>query len=212
MLEMQNAKEEEEMRRIARNLDRMALSQGSKMAGHSEPTTPPEFRDGGFGVVRPKVLATQSVLGTPPTSKLPDQLQLITPPAEDFGSRTGPNSRRNSDENDERPLCTAIQPPFARHNSSIRYGNLSFAGHGPVAYFESRNSIAALGSTGIKRFGIGTIGQINTDFLNDDGSVETKKGSLRTPGVDAYLREMDMDGNFPILTSSGPDKVSKLWS
>lgn len=70
-----------------------------------------------------------------------------------------------------------------------------------------------MGKQGISRFGIGPIGQINTDFLNDDGgSVEAaKKGPLRTPGVDAYLREMDMDGNFPILTSSGPDKVSKLW-
>lgn len=137
LLEMQNAAEEEEMRRIARNLDRMALNQagGSKMAGHSEPTTPPEFRDGGFGVVRPKVLVSQSVLGTPPTSKVPDQLQLITPPAEDFGSKSGLSSRRNSDENEDQPLGTAIKPPFARRNSSIRYANLSLEVHGPVAKF-----------------------------------------------------------------------------
>lgn len=108
MMEMQNRKDEEEILRIAQNLDRMALvgKKGERVSlstGQSEPTTPPELREGPFG--RSKVgLSAAAVLATPPTlSNRPEhQPQLITPPADEVLSLLSqdkkPASRRNSDE------------------------------------------------------------------------------------------------------------------
>lgn len=119
LLEDQNRQEEEEMLRMAQSLDRIALSGSSKLAGQSEPTTPPEYRDGLFG--RTKALAVTPALATPPSSKRSEQQQLITPPAEDmfkaFAPRnSAPNSRRNSGEKEN---STPIQRPFG-NGSNMR--------------------------------------------------------------------------------------------
>lgn len=122
-MELQNRRDEEEILRMAQNLDRMALVENkseriSLSTGHSEPTTPPELRDGPFG--RPKIgLSSGTALATPPTlSTRPEQQQqhLITPPAEDVLSLLSqgnkPASRRNSDE--DKLNGTPTQPPIGQ--------------------------------------------------------------------------------------------------
>ena len=122
IMELQNRRDEEEILRMAQNLDRMALVENkseriSLSTGHSEPTTPPELRDGPFG--RPKIgLSSGTALATPPTlSTRPEQQQhLITPPAEDVLSHLSqgnkPASRRNSDE--DKLNGTPTQPPIGQ--------------------------------------------------------------------------------------------------
>jgi len=126
LMELQNRKDEEEILRMAQNLDRMAMSNNSRdrvslSAGPSEPTTPPEFRDGPYGRSK-AAIAPVPLLATPPTvGNRPDQQQLITPPSEDVlsllsqsNSRSVPGSRRNSDENQARG--TPTQAPIGQRS------------------------------------------------------------------------------------------------
>jgi hypothetical protein len=122
MMELQNRKDEEEILRIAQNLDRMALMENkaervSLSTGQSEPTTPPELRDGPFG--RSKVgLSAATVLATPPSinNRPEQQPQLITPPADEVLSLLSqdkkPATRRNSDE--DKFSGTPTQPPIGQ--------------------------------------------------------------------------------------------------
>lgn len=201
IMELQNRKDEEEILLMAQNLDRMQLMNNghdriSMSAGPSEPTTPPEFRDSQYA--RPKVAA--SVLLTPPTvTSRPEQQQLITPPAEDVLSllaqsniKSVPGSRRNSGENQTHG--TPTQGPIGQRS------NL-------------RNSVPSISMdkpSGVSRFGLG---QINTaDFLFEDDHSDqnntAKKAQTTSPDVKSYLKMMDTNDKFPILTQSHPGKLS----
>lgn len=105
---MQERQNELEIRRITQELSQSSLS---KSTGHSEPTTPPEFKDMTFPERRNRNgYMAGSLLSTPPSMPRHETAthQLMTPPAEDilpiFGQKTPsksvPNSRRNSDENE----------------------------------------------------------------------------------------------------------------
>lgn len=112
LLELQNRRDEAEMLHMAQNLDRMAI--------HSEPTTPPEFREGAFIRSKPG-LSVASALATPPAAGTRlEQQQLITPPAEDVLAmlsqshvKSVPQSRRNSDESKSN-----VQAPIGGHRSA----------------------------------------------------------------------------------------------
>ena len=108
-IDIQERQNEMEMRRIAQELTRDPIPNNN---GHSEPTTPPEFKDGAFSDRRMRSgFMPSNLLATPPSAARHDSSahQLMTPPAEDilpiFGqqktpSKSVPGSRRNSDENE----------------------------------------------------------------------------------------------------------------
>lgn len=116
LLAIQQHKDEQEIMRIAQDLDRDRMAgQGSGQGGFKSsagrvPTTPPELRDGTSGfefVATNGGLPVASALATPPGSGRRDGRQLMTPPADDGNpfishkpSRSVPASRRNSDEHD----------------------------------------------------------------------------------------------------------------
>ncbi|KAI5852319.1 armadillo-type protein [Tricharina praecox] len=208
LMELQNRKDEEEILRMAQNLDRMAMTNNprdrvSLSAGHSEPTTPPEFRDGPYGRSK-AAMAPASLLATPPTvSNRLDQQQLITPPSEDVlsllsqsNSRSVPGSRRNSDENQARG--TPTQAPIGQR-SMIRNSL-------PNNSLDNQNSM----QSGTSRFGLGSIN--TADFLFDDDHTDKsnaeKKTATTSPDVKSYLQMMSTDNKFPILTQSHPGKLS----
>ncbi|TGZ77791.1 hypothetical protein EX30DRAFT_178657 [Ascodesmis nigricans] len=193
LLEDQNRLEEEEMLRMAQSLDRIALNGASKFVGQSEPTTPPEYREGLFARTKGLGGGSQS-LATPPNSKRTEQQQLITPPAEDmftpFDSRhSGTNSRRNSGEQE---AGTPLQHSFGSGTSLRR----------SIPHTSSDQS---LGST-VPRFGL------NTDILFDEDLAESsaaaKREAAKSPQEKKYLQMMNTNGNFPILTGGPDNKVS----
>ena len=105
-MELQERQNKLEMRRIAQELNR----DPPKSTGHSEPTTPPEYKDVNFDRRVRNGFSPASILATPPSLARHEVAthQLMTPPAEDmlpiFGQKTPskslPGSRRNSDENE----------------------------------------------------------------------------------------------------------------
>ncbi|KAI5796737.1 armadillo-type protein [Pyronema domesticum] len=193
LMQLQTRKDEEDILRLARTLDRMNM--GRMKAGLNEPTTPPEFRDSAYGRTKTDISAV-SLLATPPTvSNRLDQQQLITPPAEDVlshlsqsNSRSVPGTRRNSDEN--QVLGTPTQAPIGQRPSL-------------------RNSMTGGPENLQSRFGLG---QVTTDFLFDDEKPEknhsSTKDSTTSPGIKSYLQMVDTVDKFPILTQSHPGKLS----
>lgn len=109
-LAFQQQEDEREIRRIAQDLDRMAIRGNARLAstmGRSEPTTPPDLRDDTYARGRAG-LPGANTLTTPPGTARHEQHQLMTPPADDMpfishkASKSMPGSRRNSDENENK--------------------------------------------------------------------------------------------------------------
>jgi hypothetical protein len=106
LLDLQTRSHEDEMNRLYSNLGRYSIS------GHqSEPTTPPEYRDGGFPNVLTRPNRFSASLASPPGLGSARQSrsgsQIASPPIataqsiSHMPSKSVPGSRRNSDEEDD---------------------------------------------------------------------------------------------------------------
>ncbi len=110
MIDLRQQREEQEMAQMAEDLNRVHTS-----AGHSEPATPPEYRDAGFpssfsrpnrfsasNLTSPSALHTRdsrssSQIMSPPRDLIQGPYQTPATPNK-MPSKSVPGSRRNSDE------------------------------------------------------------------------------------------------------------------
>ncbi|EGO56563.1 hypothetical protein NEUTE1DRAFT_44724 [Neurospora tetrasperma FGSC 2508] len=127
-LDAQQRQEERELAQMAEDL------QIGRFAGHqSEPTTPPEYRDASRGFPsmfsRPNRHSTglvnrgtRSLLTSPPSGMLPMRLAFD----DQLPTRSGPGSRRNSDEDEKEEAVR--QDPTSHRSTKARCGFCDGAG------------------------------------------------------------------------------------
>jgi hypothetical protein len=121
LLDMQHERERQEIDQLARDLAHAGLS-----GPVSEPTTPPEYRDGGFptSFARPSRFSTSSVTSSPGIFNIFSPSQVTSPPATSqarngatsgsnhrFSVHSVPGSRRNSEEEEYFPDSVAAYRP-----------------------------------------------------------------------------------------------------
>ncbi|KAI9836195.1 MAG: hypothetical protein M1819_001532 [Sarea resinae] len=204
LIDLQQKREEEELRQMARDLGRVNIH-----AGHqSEPTTPPEYRDSVFpsAFSRPNRFSVSSMTSPPGLSNRSARSgsQIASPPSDVFSvaqahtishklpSKSMPGSRRNSDEN-EAEYATEVMNTDHRSAATM-----------------NRNSMPATGFNGRSRHDLPdlasvlSLGQINTTgflFGDDDekGSGKKEQNLTTSPDVKSYLQMNATDDKFPIL-------------
>lgn len=183
ILERQN---ELEIRRMAQELTHNPLP---KSTGHSEPTTPPEFKDMTFTERRGRNgFMPSSLLSTPPSLSRHEKAahQLMTPPAEEilpiFGQKTPsksvPSSRRNSDENE---FGTQQDEPVGQR------------------LINNRASSSNVPRTTAHQATEGGSSMLNLLFNEEAERNGATKTAQTSPGVKGYLQMNSTDDKFPIL-------------
>lgn len=123
LLDLQHERERQEIDQLARDLAHAGLS-----GPVSEPTTPPEYRDGGFpsAFARPSRFSTSSVTSSPGIFNIFSPSQVTSPPPASqarnggatatannhrFSVQSVPGSRRNSEEEEYFPESVASYRP-----------------------------------------------------------------------------------------------------
>lgn len=226
-MEMQERQNELEIRRIAQELTHNPLP---KSTGHSEPTTPPEFKDITFSERRGRSgFMSGSLLSTPPSLSRHEKAahQLMTPPAEDilpiFGQKTPsksvPSSRRNSDENE-----------FGTHQDEPILGqrlvnNRYHSQFGEADKISTNSPRYKTPSSNVPRTATHQTAETGSSMLNllfnEDGERNGASKAVQTatsPGIKGYLQMNSTDDKFPILVrrDSYPNFVKflglKIWA
>lgn len=115
LLDLQQARERQEMDQIARD-----LAQASVSGPVSEPTTPPEYRDTGFptSLSRPSRFSTSSattpgifnMFGSPSQIASPPKSAVATTPKQESAPQSVIGSRRNSEENHSADAYPTFRP------------------------------------------------------------------------------------------------------
>ncbi|KAF8468427.1 armadillo-type protein [Kalaharituber pfeilii] len=206
-MELQERQNELEIRRITQELSNPL----PKSTGHSEPTTPPEFKDIAFSDRRVRTgFMPSSLLATPPSIARHEAAahQLMTPPAEDilpiFGqkapSKSVPNSRRNSDENEFG--TQPEEPSLGQRLVNTRYQDLQF---GEVDKKQTDTGGYRLANNNVPRTAVQSTetGSSMLNLLLDEEA--ERNGTTKTiqtaasPGVKSYLQMNSTDDKFPIL-------------
>ena len=115
LLDLQHEKEKQEMDQLAHDMAKVGMS-----GPVSEPTTPPEYRDGGFpgAFSRPARFSTSSIGSSAGflNAFAPNQANSTQASTPKFSVHSVPGSRRNSEERD---LATTPET-----SSSTRPGHL----------------------------------------------------------------------------------------
>ncbi|KAF8426581.1 armadillo-type protein [Tirmania nivea] len=205
ILERQN---EREIRRMAQELTHPL----PKSTGHSEPTTPPEFKDMAFTERRTRNgFMPSSLLSTPPSLSRHEKAahQLMTPPAEEilpiFGQKTPsksvPSSRRNSDENEFG--TQQDEPIVGQRLINNRYHHLQFSevDNNPTNSPRYRAPSSNVSRTTTHQTTEGGSSMLNLIF-NEEAERNGASKSTQTatsPGVKGYLQMNSTDDKFPIL-------------
>ena len=224
-MEMQERQNELEIRRITHELT--THNPLPKSTGHSEPTTPPEFKDMTFSERRGRSgFMSGSLLSTPPSLSRHEKAahQLMTPPAEDilpiFGQKTPsksvPSSRRNSDENEFG--TQQDEPILGQRFVNNRYHHSQF---GEVDQTPTNSPRYRTSSSNVPRTATHQATEAGSSMLNllfnEDGERNGASKAVQTaasPGVKGYLQMNSTDDKFPILVrrDSYPNIVKLLWS
>ncbi|KAI5841910.1 armadillo-type protein [Morchella snyderi] len=197
LLHIQQQRDEQEIMRIAQDLDRdRQVTQGSVHGGYKPsavrvPTTPPELRDGASYEFSSSGIPVATALATPPSSGRRDGRQLMTPPTDDGSifmphkpSRSVPGSRRNSDEHeilgmqDQAPIG-----PRSNIRNSLPNGSIARPGQ------QLDTASSHLG-----------MGQIDTSFLYSEADKDgnAKNAPSANNSLKTYLQMTDAD-DFPVL-------------
>ncbi|KZF20668.1 ARM repeat-containing protein [Xylona heveae TC161] len=204
LIDLQQKREEEDIRKMAKDLERVHPS-----AGHqSEPTTPPEYPESIFSTVFPRHnrLSSSSITSPPglTSRSVRSSSQLTSPPPElvssfpstilpnKLPSKSVPASRRNSDENELQHESEVFKTD---HRSAAAMNRNSMPASG--LNFRMRSTRPELGS-------VFSLGQINTTgflFGDDDERAAPKKdhNQATSPDVKSYLQMNATDDKFPIL-------------
>jgi len=220
ILERQN---ELEIRRMAQELTHNPLP---KSTGHSEPTTPPEFKDMTFTERRGRNgFMSGSLLSTPPSLSRHEKAthQLMTPPAEEilpiFGQKTPsksvPSSRRNSDENE---FGTQQDEPIVGqrliNNNRYHHSQFGEVDNNPTNSPRYRASSSNVPRTTAHQGTEGGSSMLNLIFNEEaerNGAAKAAQ-TATSPGVKGYLQMNSTDDKFPILVrrDSYPNIVKLL--
>jgi hypothetical protein len=198
----QQAQEEKELNQMASDLHGLNLSTGHQ----SEPTTPPEYRNGehGFPSIysRRNRYSASSVVSPPGANNRLSRSgsQLTSPPAEPTGQQNGENT-------DKLPSKSV---PGSRRGSTDRFSsyipeNIVIGQRSAV---NNRYSMPVTSSMNRKResvpdysslMGLGQINTTNFLFADDDEKSTSQKESATSPDVKSYLQMNTTDDKFPIL-------------
>lgn len=222
-MEILERKNELEIRRMAQELTHNPLP---KSTGHSEPTTPPEFKDMTFTERRGRSgnFMPGSLLSTPPSLSRHEKAahQLMTPPAEEilpiFGQKTPsksvPSSRRNSDENE---FGTQQDEPIVGQrliNNRYHHSQFGEVDNNPTNSPRYRASSSNVPRTTTHQAAEGGSSMLNLIFNEEaERNGATKATQIATsPGVKGYLQMNSTDDKFPILVrrDSYPNIVKLL--
>ncbi|KAI9713362.1 MAG: hypothetical protein M1812_006640 [Candelaria pacifica] len=204
MIDLRQQREEQEMFQMAEDLNRVHTS-----AGHSEPATPPEYRDTGFpsSFSRPNRFSASN-LTSPTTLHTRDSRsssQIMSPPRDliqgpyqapavtnKMPSKSVPGSRRNSDERKAEQVHEAKDTNYRSSATPNRYSmpvnGLHSRGRGELPGIASALSLGQINTTGFL-------------FGDDDEKPLTKKepNSTTSPDVKSYLQINTADDKFPVL-------------
>lgn len=208
-MELQERQSELEIRRIAQELTHNPMP---KSTGHSEPTTPPEFKDIAFSERRGRSgFMPGALLSTPPSLSRHEKAahQLMTPPAEDilpiFGQKTPsksvPSSRRNSDENEfgnqqDEPLLGQRLVNNRYHHTD--FGEVDNNPTNSPSYRNSSSNVPRTTAHHTTETGSSMLNLLFNEEAERNGATKTSQ-TAASPGVKGYLQMNSTDDKFPIL-------------